>query len=43
MAVRCWAINCKFNNGGWCSLDYIEIDENRVCEEFERRDECDSM
>jgi len=37
MAIRCDVYNCMFNDGGWCSLDYIEI-VNRVCQEFEEID-----
>ena len=34
MAIRCNAFDCKFNKGGWCENDYIEVD-NRVCTEYE--------
>lgn len=35
MAIRCDALNCRFNRAGWCDSDYIEVDENRVCQYFE--------
>ena len=35
MAIRCWRKDCKFNEGGWCSLDYIEVNEKGECEEYE--------
>ena len=34
-AIKCSRTDCKFNNNGWCTLDYIEIDENGVCKEYE--------
>ena len=34
MAIRCRVYGCKFNNHGWCTLDYIEIDEHGKCEEI---------
>jgi len=30
MAIRCFS-KCKYNHGGWCDLDYIEIDEDGTC------------
>jgi len=38
MAIRCYA-NCRFNNGGWCDLDYLEVDEKAVCAFWEEGDE----
>ena len=38
MAIRCWCLKCKFNKGGWCELGYIEVDENRVCQEYEPKE-----
>jgi len=34
MAIRCDVFNCKYNKGGWCKNDYIEI-KNRICQEYE--------
>jgi len=34
MAIRCYS-KCRFNNGGWCDLDFVEVDENAVCMYFE--------
>jgi len=30
-------MNCKFNEGGWCKNNYIEI-KDLVCREYESRD-----
>ena len=35
MAIRCNRTDCKFNDGGWCTLDYVEIDEEGKCVEYE--------
>jgi len=35
MAIKCRARECRFNNGGWCDSEYVEIDEKRTCEYFE--------
>ena len=37
MAIRCNVFFCKFNEGGWCKNDYIEI-KDLVCKEYEPRD-----
>jgi hypothetical protein len=29
MAIRCNVENCKFNDGGWCEADYLEIEDLR--------------
>jgi len=28
-------MDCKFNDGGWCSLGYVEINEKGECTEYE--------
>jgi len=35
MAIRCARTDCKFNNDGWCSLDYIEVNEKGECTKYE--------
>jgi len=35
VAIKCWRNDCKFNDGGWCSLDYVEINEKGECTEYE--------
>jgi len=35
MAIRCLVFDCRYNDGGWCDLDMIEIDTNRMCTEYE--------
>jgi len=37
MTIRCNVFFCKFNEGGWCKNDYIEI-KDLVCQEYEPRD-----
>jgi len=35
VAIKCNRKDCKFNNGGWCDLDYIEINEKGECVEYD--------
>jgi len=35
MAIRCSVFDCRYNYGGWCDLDYIEINVGRTCTEYE--------
>jgi len=35
VAIRCARTDCKFNDGGWCTLGYIQINEKGECEEYE--------
>ena len=35
MAIRCSRRTCKFNDNGWCTLDYVGIDEEGKCIEYE--------
>ncbi len=35
VAIRCQRTDCKFNNNGWCSLDYIEVSEKGECTKYE--------
>ena len=35
MAIKCWRKDCKFNNDGWCDLDYIEVNEKGECTKYE--------
>ena len=34
VAIKCNRKDCKFNNGGWCDLDHIEINEKGECTEY---------
>ena len=35
MAIKCARRDCKFNDGSWCTLDYVEINEEGKCIEYE--------
>jgi len=35
MAIKCLCFYCRYNDGGWCDLDMIEIDTDRTCAEYE--------
>ena len=39
MAIRCLRFDCQYNAGGYCTLDFIEIDEQGICVDFEEREE----
>jgi len=39
VAIRCLRKDCKFNKGGWCDLDYIEVNEKGRCIEYEPKKE----
>lgn len=37
MAIKCQRKDCKFRDErGYCELDYIEIDGNGVCQDYEK-------
>ncbi|MBC7130465.1 DUF1540 domain-containing protein [Candidatus Bathyarchaeota archaeon] len=37
MAIKCDKKDCKFRDErGYCTLDYIEINEQGICEDYEK-------
>ncbi|MCD6340325.1 MAG: DUF1540 domain-containing protein [Desulfurococcales archaeon] len=39
MAIRCLRTDCKYNEGSYCTLDFIEIDEEGKCMDYTPQEE----